>query len=123
MYFISFSRFHYFLFYTIKLFEKFYRLWDIRSYRNTNINTNKGGVSGYTYHVSGIKYYGTSGYSKKFNVGEKYHLIYSIKDPKYSIIIWDIPINAELNREDVNIEAYIGIGKQRISKGIIDYDL
>ena len=100
-------------------YSKKFRTFGVSLAIVTNINESKGGVSGYTYNIGGVKYYGTSGYSNRFKVEKRYHLLYSLNSPKYNIILWSVPVDEKLLKGDIDINDYIGFGKQRIDKATI----
>ena len=108
-----------YVFYEQLQYKKYFNNFKITKAKLNYQHKTKNYYSTYIYYVNSLSYEGSTGNTEDLYLGKSYYLIYSLKNPKYNIVVWEIPVDEKLLKDDIDINDYIGFGKQRIDKAII----
>ena len=108
-----------FIFYRQNSYTNYFNNFTITKAKVVKKISGRHGGFYFNYDVSGVDYQGITVNFSKIRLHREYYLIYSTKNPKYNIVVWEIPVDEKLLKGDIDINDYIGFGKQRIDKAII----
>ena len=95
---------------------KYFTKYKTTTAKITEITTDRHSQSKFEYEVFGFRYEGRSSKTSKFRVGKKYHLLYSLEDPRYNIILWELEANKKLTSENISINELLKFMNGRVNK-------